>query len=105
MENAVNKIKAGEKLTTKETEEVLDFMDETADQIQAAASDGKLNWQDLPKLLKVVKKINPALKNIKQVWPEMKDLDDAEISIMMARLTTTVTKWATAIATLAELQD
>ena len=41
-------------LTIKETEEVLDFVDETADAITSAASDGKLNWLDLPKILPVV---------------------------------------------------
>lgn len=98
------KAASGEKLTTKETEEVIDFVDAAADAILKAAGDGKLNWLDLPKILPVVSKASPALKDIKQVWPELKDLDSTEAEALMGRFSITVTKWAAAIAALGELE-
>ena len=81
------------------------FIDQAADSITDAAADGKLNWLDLPKIFPVVSKASPALKNVKQVWPELKDLDEAEAAKLTARFSVTVTKWAAAIAALGELED
>lgn len=47
--------------TVEELKEVLDFGFSLQEQISKANEDGKVNWKDLPKAVKVLGKIGPAI--------------------------------------------
>jgi dihydroorotate dehydrogenase len=71
---------------TPNTDEVLAAIVEGIKGYKAASSDGKLDWTDFGYLMPVMAKLGPAVEDIKEVIPELKDLDSAEGAALIAKL-------------------
>jgi hypothetical protein len=71
---------------TPNTDEVIAAIAEGIKGYKSAASDGKLDWSDFGYLMPVFAKLGPAVDDINQVLPELKDLDAAEGQALIAKI-------------------
>lgn len=67
----------------KETREVLKLLEDLADAIEKAKSDGSIDWFDLPKLGGVVSSAKKAMDGSHLIDDELRDLDADEIKVLI----------------------
>lgn len=71
---------------TPAVDEIIDAISEGIKDYSSAMADGKLDWADLGYIMPVIAKLGPAVRDISDVIPELKDLDSAEAAALIARI-------------------
>ena len=72
------------------TRKVLALVQIIADTLKAVVADGKVDWQDLPRLVPILAKVKPALDGAQLVGDELKNMSDADIQLVVLDLTNIV---------------
>lgn len=72
--------------TVKESKEVIALVIATANAINDARADGKIDYKDTALILPIIPKIGPAIDNIGEVPAELADLDPTEAAELVAQL-------------------
>lgn len=65
------------------TKKVLELVKQIALSLKDVMSDGKVGWEDLPKLIPILAKLRPAIEGAQVMGSELKDLSDEEIAELM----------------------
>jgi|TARA_B100001105_G_scaffold56567_1_gene43134 hypothetical protein len=68
----------------EQTKEVMTFIFSLSEAVEKSLDDGEFNWSDARYFLDPLKKLKPALNEIDEVIPEIMDLDDDELSELVA---------------------
>ena len=68
------------------TLECLELLQAVLGAFTKALSDGKVDIRDMPVLLALIGPLNKAIQGVQEVWPELKDLDDAERAQVWTKL-------------------
>lgn len=70
--------------------EMLDLLLTAEGIVVSSLSDGKIDFKDAGELLKLIPVAGPAIKDVKEIWPELIDLDKEEgaqiVSHVMSKL-------------------
>ena len=61
------------------TKKVLELAKQIGLSLKEVMADGKVGWEDLPKLIPILAKVRPALEGGQVMGSELKELSDAEI--------------------------
>lgn len=72
------------------TRKVLALVQIIADTLKLVVADGKVDWQDLPRLVPILAKLKPALDGAPFVGDELKNLSDDDIQLLVQDLTVIV---------------
>jgi len=89
----------------KETLELFDAVDATADAVTSICEDKKLTVMDLRFAVTPVRAAITAVKDADKVPDEMRNLDAIEIQQMIDRGERSIAKWQTAVAALKAMRD
>ena len=68
----------------EQTKEVMTFIFSLSEAVEKSLDDGEFSWSDARYFLDPLKKLKPALNEIDEVIPEIMDLDDDELSELVA---------------------
>ena len=61
------------------TKKVMELAKQIGTSLKDVLADGKIGWEDLPKMVPILAKLLPALESAQFVGPELKDMSEAEI--------------------------